>query len=112
MKSTARSSGGEAFYPILTELTRQLVLPPDTLTGRASRPIGRYGLASVRAEGGMTEHRFGTWTVFDVPVLMVDPVVLSNVEPHQSEPAILAPPVEQVADPNGLAGLGPHGGLR
>ena len=49
----------------------------------------------------MTERRFGTWTVFDAPVLMVDPVVLSNVEPRQPERAILAPRAEQVADPNG-----------
>ena len=47
-----------------------------------------------------------------MPVLVVDPVVLRDVEPHQPERAVLAHSVEQVADLRGLAGLRSHGGLR
>ena len=41
------------------------------------------------------ERCFGRRIILDVPVLVIDPVVLGNVEPHQSERAVLAHPGEQ-----------------
>src|SRR6266571_523687 len=57
------------------------------------------------------ERRFCRVAVFDPPVLVVDPLVLSLVEPHNPERVVLAHPGEQVADLDELAGLGPHRGL-
>src|SRR5579864_5697623 len=60
----------------------------------------------------MPERRLGRRVVFDVPVLMVGPVVLRDVEPYEPERAVLAHPGEEVADLRGLAGPGSRSGLR
>src|ERR1700683_3711999 len=60
----------------------------------------------------MPERRLGRRAVFDAPVLMVDSVVLRDVEPYEPERAVVAHPVEQVADLRRLVGLGSRGSLR
>jgi hypothetical protein len=55
----------------------------------------------------MTERRLGIWTILDMPVLMVDPVVLSNVGPHQPERALLAHPINRSLFLTGWLASGP-----
>ena len=50
--------------------------------------------------------------VLDAPVLMVDPLVLGHVEPHQPERRVPPHPGEQIPDLAKPGPPGPHGGLR
>src|SRR6266568_4656118 len=58
------------------------------------------------------ERRLRGQAAFYPPVLVVDPVVLGLVEPHQSERLVLVHPGEQVVDLEELARVGPYRGLR
>jgi ATP-dependent Clp protease protease subunit len=77
-----------------------------------ARPSGTLRLRQGQSGGGPPEGRFGRRVVLDVPVLVVDPVVLGDVEPHQPERVVLVHPGEEVGDLGRLAGGGTRRGLR
>ena len=77
-----------------------------------AQPSDKLRMRRGQGRGGPPEGRFGRRVVLDVPVLMVDPVVLGDVEPHQPERVVLAHPGEEVGDLCRLAGPGTRRGLR
>ena len=77
-----------------------------------ARPSDKLRMRQGQGRGGPPEGRFGRRVVLNVPVLMVDPVVLGDVEPHQPERVVLAHPGEEVGDLCRLAGVGTRRGLR
>src|ERR1700730_12936144 len=59
----------------------------------------------------MPESHRGGWAVLDVPVLMVEPVILGNVKPHQPQQAVLVQAGEQVRNLCRRPSHWTHGGL-
>jgi hypothetical protein len=92
MKRTIRPSEGEGVLPN-SHRTNTAAALRSVATGNKScswipKLTAHHGqwLSWTRERhggGGTPERHFGCRAVLDPPVLMVDPVVLSNVEPHQ-----------------------------
>src|ERR1035441_1461660 len=61
-----------------------------------------------KSSGASPERRSGCLAVFDVPVLVVDPLVLVYVEPHEPDRSVQAHPEKWVWNLPSLAGVGTH----